>query len=90
MGLQNPLNTSITTTGATDSIDWPGGWGYVVLTGSGTAHGEVEYSPDGGSNWATKTTLQTPQVVDFRLPPGHVRLNVIANTGTTSVKIDGY
>jgi len=88
MGLQNPLSATITTTGATDSIEWPGGWGFVVLTGD-AAMVKLEYSRD-GSNWATKTTASVPSVTDFRSPAGKLRLNATTASGTTAAFIGGY
>ena len=81
--------TSQTTAAASSTIEWEGGLGHMVVTG--TFDGctvDLQVSPDSGTTWQNvggDASLTDAGVVSFELNPCQVRLNLTSAGGSTSI-----
>tara|TARA_Y100000004_G_C8899258_1_gene405591 strand:- start:374 stop:685 length:312 start_codon:yes stop_codon:yes gene_type:complete len=83
--------TSQTANGSTSSLNWDGGKGQVMASGTwDSATLQLESSPDGGTTWIScgdECKLSDSGMFNFDLNPCNVRLTVASAGGSTSLNV---
>ncbi len=81
--------TSQTTAAASSAIEWEGGLGHMVVTGTfDGATVALQISPDDGSTWQDvggDASITAAGAVSFEINPCQLRLNLTSAGGSTSV-----
>ena len=81
----------VTTNSSSDSVNWPGGVGQMVVEGTfGSGTVKLQMSPDDGTTWVAiggDATVTADAVVNFDLNSCDIRLNL---SGSTGANLDGW
>ena len=81
----------VTTNSSSDSVDWPGGVGQMVVEGTwGGGTVKLQMSPDDGTTWVAiggDASITADGVVNFDLNACDLRLNL---SGSTAANLDGW
>jgi hypothetical protein len=81
----------VTADGNSTALDWPGGVGQMVVSGTfGSGTVVLQVSPDDGTTWVTvggDSTVTAAAVVNFDLNSCDIRLNL---SGSSGADLDGW